>query len=119
MEKANGGRKTNRVNAINMKANTQLIRKMEWAFFTGKVEMFIRDAIRMIRGTAMEKCFGLMVVVIRANGRMAYSMELAGWNCSMDELKKAILKIIFFANLLMIRPNCNSTRLNKFYFISG
>ena len=36
--------------------------------------IFIREILYWIKGKDMEKCFGMMVVFIKANGKMEFSM---------------------------------------------
>ena len=56
-----------------MKVNMKMTRRTEWVNSPGKVVTTIRDATRMTRGTAMERCTGKMGHATRVNGREASS----------------------------------------------
>ena len=62
-----------------------MIRRMEWEFLSGKVATTTRDAIKMTKDTAMERCTGKMVAATKENGPMVFSMELEKWSSLMVE----------------------------------
>ena len=92
MGKENGERSLTLKTAIHMKGVTKTIRKMAWVNLSGKVGTFTMVCIKMMKEMVTEKCFGLMVLVIKESGKKAYSMELVGWSSLMEELKKACLR---------------------------
>ena len=44
-------------------------------FISGKMEIDIKESIKMISEMVMVLCTGMMVLYIRASGKMAYKME--------------------------------------------
>ena len=75
MAKVNGER-TIILIAINMMVNIIWIKSMAMEFLAGKVEMFIKAIIRMMKEMVMEKCTGLMAQPIKVNGEKEFSMDM-------------------------------------------
>lgn len=60
-----------------MMVSTKMIRKMVMVYLLGKVVTSIRAIIRMMKGTVMGKCSGLMAHIIKANGVKVSNMDKA------------------------------------------
>ena len=64
------------------------------ANLNGKVEIFLKDPILMIRGTATVNCTGQMEQFIKANGSLEFNMEWENFGFLMANIKKDCLRII-------------------------
>lgn len=51
-----------------------MIRKMAMVYLFGKVEMSIKEIIKMMKEKGMERCFGLTVSITRVNGKKVSNM---------------------------------------------
>ena len=65
-----------------------MIRNVVKVFFNGKMEIFIREIIFRILGMDMDKCIGVMVVIIKDNGIKEFSMDMAKLIMEMVSLEK-------------------------------
>jgi hypothetical protein len=68
MVKANGRNKLILTLAIAMKESISWTKRTDRECSNGKVEISIKEIIKMMREMAMEKCFGWMVLCIREFG---------------------------------------------------
>lgn len=59
-----------------MKENITWIRSMGMGFSSGKVEIYIKGTIKMMKGMAMEKCTGQMVLLTKESGKEVYNMDM-------------------------------------------
>lgn len=50
-----------------------MIRNQGLGYSIGLLAMFIRETMRMIKGMAMERCFGMMALSTKANGKMEFN----------------------------------------------
>lgn len=57
--------------------NTLTTTKMAMVYSHGRVETFIKEAIKMMSETALARCFGQIAVYIKVNGEAAYSTDMA------------------------------------------
>lgn len=48
---------------------------MVMGYLVGQVVIFIKEIIRMMYVMDLERCIGVMVVIIRGNGHMEYKMD--------------------------------------------
>lgn len=80
--------------AINMKVNILRIKNMDMVSSPGQVETFIKETMMQIFGATSDRCIGVMVATIKANGLTESSMVREYYLSQVKELKKAYLKII-------------------------
>ena len=73
MAKENGVKKQMRRVAINMKANIKMIKNLGLALSHGSQVINIKVVIKRMKGTGMERCIGLMVLITKGNGNMEFS----------------------------------------------
>jgi len=72
-----------------------MIKKMEKEFLLGKVEIFIRDLILMIKDMDMGSWNGQMVLGIKENGKWVSNMGMANYMIlSKIRYEKGFLKIM-------------------------
>ena len=53
-----------------MKVSTKTIKKMGMEFLSGQMVTYTKVILNLMRNTVMERCIGLMVNPIKANGNM-------------------------------------------------
>jgi hypothetical protein len=75
MEKANGRNKQIRLTVTHMKVSIFKIRKTVMVYFNGKVVIYTKEIIKMMKEMDMEKCTGQMAQSIKDNGSRAFNME--------------------------------------------
>ena len=51
-----------------------MTRRMEWEFLSGKVATTTRDATKMTKDTAMERCTGKTDLAIKVSGKVESNM---------------------------------------------
>jgi hypothetical protein len=71
------------------------IRRMDMEYLIGKVVIYIRAVIKMMKEMDMGKCIGLMDHVIKDNGNKEFSMDKEEWYFQMELSKKDYLKIMY------------------------
>jgi len=75
MEEVNGVKKATLISVIDLKEIIKTIRKMVKVCSLGKVEMFIKVNILMIKEVGTVRCIGLTDLSIKVNGSMEVKME--------------------------------------------
>ena len=80
---------------INMKDNIQMIKNQVMGFLLGRVEIFIKEIMNLMLEMDMDKCIGVMVVFIRANGKMVFSMGKDKFMFLVKVIKKVYLKKMY------------------------
>ena len=75
MEKEFGERTKKMSILTDMKVNTSKIRSMGKEYFTGKVAMYIKDAILKMKDMAMEKCILRMALYIKEIGKRGFKVD--------------------------------------------
>ena len=75
MEKVNGKKWEIQLIAIVMKVNICLIKRMDMGYLHGKVETYIKEIIRKMKGMDKAKCIGLMAQFIKDNGVKGFNMD--------------------------------------------
>lgn len=78
-----------------MMESTSKIRRMDMEYSIGKVVIYIRAIIKMMKEMDMEKCTGLMDHVIRDSGNKGFSMGKEEWYFQMELSKKDYLRIMY------------------------
>jgi hypothetical protein len=76
MERVNGKSSKIPNNATNTMESMLMIKRTVTECSLGRVAMFIEETMLMMSETAMEKCSGLMVQCIKANGKKVFSMAM-------------------------------------------
>ena len=79
---------------INMKVNIQMIKSLDMAYLLGVLVTFIKETMKMMLETGMEKCFGMMAAIIKENGQMELNMDKESFMSQVKELKEECLKTI-------------------------
>lgn len=85
-----------------------MIKRVDSVPSLGKVATSTKVATKMTSGTATVKCTGQMAAATRVNGSMVFSMGLAKWSSLMVESKRATLRIMSTANLLLMHRNSSN-----------
>lgn len=81
----------------NTKANLSIIKRKDTGYILGKQGICTKDITMTIYGMVMAKCFGLITLFTKVNGRMTYKMVLE--NCLMaSNILKVFLKTDRFTN---------------------
>ena len=58
---------------IGMREDISMIRNQDSEYFIGPLVMFIRETMKMIKEMDMGRCFGLMVLSTRVNGKVEFN----------------------------------------------
>ena len=95
MGRANGRRLVIKLIVIAMKVSMFRIKRMDMAYSTGKVEIFIREIIKKMKEMDKGKCSGLMDPVIKELGNKESSMVRVKWYFQMALSRKVCLKIMY------------------------
>ena len=80
-----------------------MTRKTGKEYFNGRVEMFIKESIKMMKERAMEKCTGSMAQPTKENGKEEFSMGWVGCSFLMGPLRKDNLKIMYSLVVKLVR----------------
>ena len=80
---------------INIKANMKMIKKMDMEYLHGLQEMYIKEIINQMLEMDMDKCIGVMVVIIKGNGEVEYKMEMGKYIYQEKDTKKEYFKIMY------------------------
>lgn len=80
---------------INIKANMKMIKKMGMEYLHGLQEMYIKEIINQMLEMDMDKCIGVMEVIIKGNGEVEYKMEMGKYIYQEKDTKKEYFKIMY------------------------
>ena len=73
--KENGKNQSMKVILINLKEFMLMIRKMGKECLNGKMGLYIKETIKIIKDMAMVRCIGPMAPFIKVNGKMVNKAE--------------------------------------------
>jgi hypothetical protein len=77
MARANGRKQVIKQTVIAIRASTTKIKRMDMAYSIGRVEIYTKGTIKMMKEMALVKCIGLMDLVIKALGNKGFNMAKA------------------------------------------
>jgi hypothetical protein len=66
---------------IDMRAIMQMIKNVELEFLLGRMGMFIKVNINQMLGMGMDRCIGMMAVIIKDSGGMGNSVAKVSFMC--------------------------------------